>query len=195
MNNKYKDAILYKILRPMAKGLFFLLYTPKIVGRENIPAKGRIILAGNHTHILDSIFLMSSTRRCIHFLAKKELWSGFKKILFGNMGLIPVDRSIHDHSSLQTAEEYLKNEKVIGIFPEGTTRKGRKHLLPFKIGAVKMAHDTDTMIVPFAITGKYKIFSRNLKIVFDKPYKIGDSNLNKENEKLRNKILFMIGEI
>ena len=61
----------------------------------------------------------------MHFLAKKELWRGFKKILFANMGLIPVDRSKKDHNSLVKAEEYLNNECLIGIFPEGTTEKGR----------------------------------------------------------------------
>ena len=193
MKNKHKDSILYKILRPIAKILFLLLYTPKIIGKDNIPKTGRIILAGNHTHILDCILLMTSTKRSIHFLAKKELWSGFGKILFSNMGLIPVDRTIHDHSALNIAKEYLQNEKVIGIFPEGTTEK-KSELLPFKIGAVKMAHDTDTMIVPFCITGKYKIFSRNLKIVFDKPIKIENSDLNKENKRLKDKIYFMIGD-
>ena len=189
---KCKDEVLYKILRPLAKLLFFAFYTPKIVGKENIPKNGRIILAGNHTNILDCILLMSSTKREIHFLAKKELWEGPKGILFGHMGLIPVDRSIHDSEPLKIAKGYLKNEKVIGIFPEGTTEKGRG-LLPFKIGAVKMAYDTDTMIVPFCITGKYKIFSRSLKIVFDKPLNIKDS-LEKENKKLRDKISSMIEE-
>ena len=192
---KYNDVLLYKIVRPIIKFLFLILYTPKIMGEENIPKQGRIILAGNHTNNFDCILLMSSTKRCIHFLAKKELWSGPKKIIFSNMGLIPVDRKKHDHTSLEDAENYLKNEKVIGIFPEGTTRKGKEKLLPFKIGAVKMAYDTDTKIIPFSITGDYKLFSKNLKITFDKPVKIENQDLDNENEKFRNKIYSMIGDV
>ena len=47
-----------------------------------------------------------------------------------------------------------------------------------------MAHDTDTLIVPFIITGKYKIFKNNLTIEFLKPYKLKSDDLTKENEKL-----------
>ena len=137
---------------------------------------------------------MLSTKRSIHFLAKKELWKGPKKILFSNMGLIPVDRKIKDHNSLVLAEHYLKNEKLIGIFPEGTTEKEKEVLLPFKMGAVKMAYDTNTKIVPFIIKGEYKLFSKDLKIIFDKPIEINNSDLVKENQKLVNKISSMMEE-
>lgn len=185
MKEKYNESLFYKIVRPIIK-LLFKLYTPKIIGKENIPKNGRIILAGNHTNNFDCLLLISSTKRCIHFLAKDELWKGYKKIIFSNLGLIPVNRREKSHHSLEMAENYLKDEKVIGIFPEGTFSKERRELLPFKIGAVKMAHDTDTMIVPFAITGTYKLFSKDLKIIFDKPISISGNDLDKENEKLRN---------
>ena len=180
---KYKDVLLYKILRPIINVLFRIIWTPKYIGLENIPESGRVVLAGNHTSILDSLFLISCTKRNIHFLAKKELWKGPKKILFNNLGLIQVDRSIHDHDALMHAKKYLKKDLVIGIFPEGTTRKGRKKMRPFKFGAVKMAHDTKTKIVPFVINGKYRLFSRSLKIEFLKPVTIGN-NLERENIRL-----------
>ncbi|MBE6138566.1 MAG: 1-acyl-sn-glycerol-3-phosphate acyltransferase [Firmicutes bacterium] len=189
---KYKDVLLYKILRPVITFLFKVLYRPKILGTENIPKNGRIILAGNHTHNLDCAILISSTKRNIHFLAKVELFKGFKKILFSNMGLIPVNRKIKDHNVLVHAYNYLENEKVIGIFPEGTHGKGK--ILPFKIGAVKMAYETKSDIVPFAITGTYKILSNDLKIVFGKPIKIESNNLDKENKKLRNIVVKMAGD-
>ena len=45
---------------------------------------------------LINILLISSTKRVIHFLAKDELMVGMKRIIFKNMGLIPVNRRIHD---------------------------------------------------------------------------------------------------
>ena len=191
MNNKYNDVMLYKILRPIVKFLVKILYRPTIIGKGNIPKEGRIILAGNHTNNFDCLLLMSSTKRNVHFLAKDELWKGFKKILFSNMGLIPVNRRQKDHKALEHAYSYLNNEKVIGIFPEGTVSKNG--LLPFKMGAVKMAHETNTKIVPFAITGKYKLFFNELKIVFEEPITIKSDDLDIENEKLRNKISKMVG--
>ena len=55
--------------------------------------------------------------------------------------------------------------------------------MPFKFGAVKMARDTRTPIIPFVITGKYKPFERNIKIQFMEPITVAD-NLEEANEKL-----------
>ncbi|MBR6690722.1 MAG: 1-acyl-sn-glycerol-3-phosphate acyltransferase [Bacilli bacterium] len=187
---RYDDVFLYKLLRPIITLLFKVLYSPKIVGANNIKKSGKVILAGNHNNNLDGAILISSTKRNIHFLAKIELFKGIKKIFFNNFGLIPVDRSKRNRKSLEMAYEYLKNDKVIGIFPEGTFGKGK--ILPFKLGAVKMAYETNSEIVPFAITGNFKIFSKNLKIEFGKPIKIKSDNLEKENENLRNIVVGMV---
>lgn len=185
MKKQYEDVLFYKIIRPIITLFFPLLFKPKIIGKENIPNTGAVVLAGNHTHIFDCLLLISSTKRCIHFLAKKELWSGIKKIIFANLGLIPVDRKKKDHKSLEEAEKYLNNEKVIGIFPEGTTEKEKGKMLPFKMGAIKMAKDTNTKIVPFAIKGDYKLFSKTLSITFGKPIEVRNEDLEVEKERLR----------
>ena len=181
---QYKDAFLYKVIRPIITVLFPLSFQPKIIGKEYIVDYEPLILAGNHTNILDCLLLMSCTKRNIHFLAKQELWKGPKKIIFNNLGLIPVNRGQKDHKALEMARNYLNNNKVIGIFPEGTIEKEKGILLPFKIGAVKLAKDTNAKIVPFAIKGDYKLFSRNLSITFGKPITIVDDNLEKEKERL-----------
>lgn len=187
-----KESIFYTIIRPFIKVFTFVFIHPKYIGLDNIPKDGRIILAGNHTSIFDSLVLISSTKRNIHFLAKNELWNGPKRIIFSNLGLIPVNRKTKDIFALSEAEKYLEFEKVIGIFPEGTTEKGRG-ILPFKIGTVKMAYDTDSVIIPFAIIGKYGLFKR-IKIVFLKPFKVTDSNLDKANDKLKKIITTAIKE-
>ena len=189
---KYNDSIFMKIIRPIITLLFKIIYNPTIIGKENIPKEEKIILAGNHTNNLDCLLLISSVKRNIHFLAKDELWKGPKKIIFNNLGLIKVNRRKKDKECLINAINYLKNEKVIGIFPEGTI--GKKKLLPFKIGTVKMAYETNSEIIPFVITGKYKILFNNLKIEFCKPIKIKNNDLTKENENLRNIIIKMVGD-
>lgn len=178
---KKNDALLYRISRPIVAFLFKLFYMPEIKGCENI-SDGKLVLAGNHTSILDCLLLMSSTKRSIHFLAKKELWRFPACLIFSNMGLIPVDRSIHDKSALISAYEYLNNDALVLVFPEGTTEKGRG-VLPFKIGAVKMARETDSKIVPFVIKGNYRFLKKGISIEFLKPITIKD-DLSKENSRL-----------
>ena len=182
-----KEPILYRILRPIINILIKVVFRPTYIGKEYIPKKGKIVLAGNHTNNLDCLLLISSTKRTIHFLAKDELTKGIKKILFNNMGIIPVNRRIHDKNALAKAIDTLNKDKVIGIFPEGTINKTKDIIMPFKIGAVKMANDTNTPIVPFIITGKYKIFNNNLKIEFLNPIKYKKvEDLTTYNEELMN---------
>ena len=189
---KYNDVLLYKIIRPIVTFFIKLVYRPKIIGVENIKESGRLILAGNHTNNFDSLLLISSTKRNIHFLAKIELFSGMKKILFNNLGLIPVDRKKKKQDDVyKHSYNYLNNDKVIGIFPEGTI--GKNGLLPFKSGVINMAIKTNCEIVPFVITGNYKLFSNNLKIEFGKPIKITGNDVKIETERLRNVIIDMIG--
>jgi 1-acyl-sn-glycerol-3-phosphate acyltransferase len=128
--------------------------------------------------------LISCTKRTVHFLAKEELSHGLKKIIFKNMGIIFVNRKIHDKNALKNAIDVLNHDKVIGIFPEGTVSHG--DVLPFKIGAVKMASSTGSFIVPFSISGKYKFRSRNLTIKFMEPIEIYKTDdLSSQNESLR----------
>ena len=183
----YKDTMLYKIVRPIGKLFIKLVYRPRIINKDYIPESGRVILAGNHTNNLDCILLLSTTKRQIHYLAKDELIKGWKKSIFINLGIIPVNRKIHDKSVIPAAKKYLDNELVIGIFPEGTTEKGCGYILPFKPGAVKLSYETDTKIVPFKIIGEYKPFKKGLTIIFDKPIK-ANKDIELSNKKLYNKI-------
>lgn len=179
-----KEPLLYKFFRPILTFLFRIIYWPTYKGLEYIPKEGRVVLGGNHTCFLDCVLLMSCTKRVIHFLAKDSLIKGLKGLIFKNMGIIPVNRSIHDKDALKSAKKTLTEEKVIGIFPEGTINRTKDFVMPFKIGCVKMAHDTDSTIIPFAITGKYRRFRKSITIEFLEPYKIANDNLTEENNKL-----------
>ena len=180
---------LYRILRPIVLLLFKGIYRIKVINKKSIPKVGPIIFVGNHKHNYDFISLMCGTKRTIHFLAKKELidkhgW------LFNKLPVIPVDRSTKNKEAIEEASRLANNGEVIGIFPEGTFNKTEYVIMPFKYGAVKIACLTNATIIPFAITGNYKIFKRNLKIEFGKPYKIEDKrDLTKENIKLMNKVV------
>ena len=114
-----KDEILYKISRPVIRVLFNFFYKPTYIGRENIPSSGSFVLAGNHTSYLDPLLLMSVSKRTIHFLAKDSLVKGVKGLVFKHMGIIPVNRKIHDKDALRNAKEALNNKKVIGILTLG----------------------------------------------------------------------------
>jgi len=185
-----KEPILYRILRPMDK-IFIKSFRPTYIGLDNIPSDCGLILAGNHTSYLDPLLLMSSTKRCIHFLSKIELYKGIKKYFFKNVGIIPVDRKKKNPEAINLANKYLLDNKVIGIFPEGTINRTNDIIMPFKYGAVRMAKDTNSYIVPFAISNKYKFLRKSVIISFGKPYKV-TGDIEKENKKLENKVIELL---
>lgn len=190
-NKKSKSPILYVLLRPLGVGLFWIMFRPKVRGRENIPKKGNVVLAGNHTSGWDCFTVISGTRRCIHFLAKKEIFANkFLDWFFKSAGIIPVDRQNGDKAALLAAKDYLNDGCVVGIFPEGTAVKENPHeLFAFKMGAVKMAYDTNTQIVPFTIVGEYKFWGKsNVEIIFQPPYSLESDDLVAENDILKGKV-------
>jgi len=189
-----KKNYLYGFLRPFLSTLFKLWYHPTIIGKENIPKDGRLIIAGNHIHIFDPILVGSSMKRRMYSLAKKELFSSGFGFFFRAVGCIPIDRKSKNEEARRISEECLNDENVLYIAPEGTRNKTDKILLDFKYGAVSLAKKTNTKIVPYAVTGDYKFRSKNLKIVFSEPLDFSNETIQKSNEILYDKVKTMILE-
>ena len=178
-----KDKFFYSFVKPIVRFIIVLLFRPKVIGLDNIPKEGRVILAGNHTKWLDPVMLVAINKRQLHFLAKEELFHGITKFIVLGMGCIPVNRKIHDKDALESAYKTLEIDNVIGIFPEGTINRTDDVIMPFKMGAGKMSEKTNSPIVPFGITGKYKLFGKNrIRIEFFKPFVAND--LENDNKKL-----------
>ena len=187
-----KDVpILYKILRPIVKPIFLLYYNPKIINKEYIPKDGSILIVGNHIHLFDQFLTIFATKRGIHYMAKKEYFDNpLTKVFFKMVKCIPVDRSKKDENAKSKALDVLKNGGgAIGIFPEGTRNKTKEKLLAFKYGTVSMAKKTNSLIVPFGISGDYKFRSKNLKIKIGKPIDVSKLTIEEANKKLYDEIL------
>lgn len=180
-----KMPILYRTGRFILGPFFKWYYNPTIIGKENIPKDGAILIVGNHKHLYDQCLSIISTKRFIKYMAKREYFDNKKtRWFFKAVGCISVDRSVHDGKAKGEAIETLKNGGAIGLFPEGTRNKTQEFLLPFKFGAVSMAKKTDAYLVPFGITGDYVFRSKNLVIKYGKPFKVTDMELEEANNLL-----------
>lgn len=190
-----KMPLLYRVGRFILGPIFKFYYHPTIIGKENIPTDGAILIVGNHKHLYDQCLSIISTKRFIRYMAKKEYFDNKKTAwFFKRTGCISVDRKNHDNVAKEKAMETLKTGGAVGLFPEGTRNKTKEFLLPFKFGAVSMAKKTDAYLVPFGITGDYVFRSKNLVIRYGKPFKVTDMELEDANELLFNTVKELMEE-
>lgn len=117
MENNHKR---YNFFKGALGILFRVAYRPKYENIENIPTEGPIIVCGNHIHLYDQCLPILSTKRMLHYMAKKEYFDGPFAWFFKASGCISVNRSIHDESAKEKALEVLNNGYGLGIYPEGT---------------------------------------------------------------------------
>lgn len=184
---------LYRFLRFIFLPWFRLLYRPTILGSENIPANRSAVIAGNHMHALDPILVDTCTKRVVRTLAKKELHDGTFGFLFRGVGTIPVDlHSKENKAALSAAIAALEDGCLINLSPEAKRNYTNELLLPFKYGAVAMASRTGSPIVPYAIAGEYRLFSKKLTILFGAPFYVGDMDLKCANKALYDRIAALL---
>lgn len=184
----------YILLKPLFKIYYLIKYRPTIIGKENIPKKGPIIVCGNHIHTHDQFNVMIVTRRVIHYMAKEEYFEGKQAWFFKLVRCIKVDRKNHDDNAKEIALHILNKGGAVGLFPEGTRNKTKGtpdevDLLPFKFGAVSLASKTGAYIVPFGVSGEYTGKKGKLTTRIGKPFKVDGMSLEEANDVLRQKIL------
>ena len=183
---------LYLDLKPIIDNLIDLLFKPTITYQEEIPTNEKIILAGNHMSNFDPLLLARGVDRQIHFLAKYQLFKGPLKFLMNNIESIPVKRDGNDIECLKRAIDYLNEEKCLGIFPEGTRNTTDNLILPFKLGTIMIAKRSKSDIIPFSITGNYKLVKNNLRLSFGKRIKTSDYSSKELLEKLESDVKTLI---
>lgn len=159
-------------LYTFAKNLVYVLLKPlyrfEVIGREDFPQEGGVLLCSNHIDNLDPPVVGINAPRDVHFMAKEELFSVpvLGKLLPG-LNAFPVKRGMSDREALRKGMKLLKEGKVVGLFPEGTRSKTGE-LQEGLAGAGFFALRTNVQVVPCAIIGPYKPFKK-LKVVYGKP--------------------------
>ena len=171
---KILDFILYNSVKSVGKIIFRFLYKIEIVNEQAIPTKGGILLAGNHSSWLDTLFLNYAIKRPLYFVTGDFI---FRAPVLGklvkHMGAIPMTKSEDgDSLGLETAIQRLKEGNVLCIFPEGKLSVDGK-LGRFRNGVSIIQKETGAKILPFYLHGAIDTWShKQKKIQFFKKIKI-----------------------
>ncbi|AIQ48193.1 acyl-phosphate glycerol 3-phosphate acyltransferase [Paenibacillus sp. FSL R7-0273] len=158
--------MIYVFCRGLLRLIYAILFPLKIVGRENVPKEGGVLLCANHISLLDPMTIGIKLERQVKYMAKAELFAvpvlGW---LIGKLGAFPVKRGGVSKESIKTALNTLRGGHVMGIFPEGTRNSDTGVA---KKGAASFALRSGAAVVPAAIVGSYKPF-RRMTVIYGQP--------------------------
>ena len=116
-----------------------------------MPNDKGFILVSNHISNFDPIFVAVKVKPRCYFMAKEELFRNpFVSLIIRGLGAFPVSRGKGDTAAVEKAVGYVKEGKVVAIFPEGHRSPDGK-LQKLKSGAVVIAAETGGGMQPCVV--------------------------------------------
>lgn len=133
-----------------------------IVGDENVPERGGAVMVINHTGYFDFAYAglaAQKSGRLVRFMAKDTVFTHpVSGPLMRGMRHIPVDRAAGS-DSYAAAVAALRSGEIVGVFPEATISRSFE-LKAFKTGAARMAMEAQVPIIPLAIWGSQRVWTK-----------------------------------
>jgi acyl-[acyl-carrier-protein]-phospholipid O-acyltransferase / long-chain-fatty-acid--[acyl-carrier-protein] ligase len=140
------------LVRFVVGRIFSNHYRIEVLGLDNLPSRGGVLLLGNHISWLDWAMLQIASPRPVRFVMHKAIYQKwFLKWFLDFFGVVPIAGG-HSKESLQKINGLLKAGEVVCLFPEGAiSRNGQ--LGEFKKGFEKTVEGVEGVIVPFYLHG------------------------------------------
>ena len=151
-------AAFYSTCRHLQGVTLKLFSNYQVIGQENIPPMGPLIVVSNHLSFIDPSVLSHAVKRRLNFLAKSSLFTGFpvSQMLYA-YGAHPLNRQGADIAAVRWAKEKLSRDGTLVIFPEGTRSNGK--MIRGKQGVARIIQMTGSPILPVGITGTQNLQS------------------------------------
>lgn len=199
---KYRDKPIYGwygFCRWTVRWTIFNIWARlRVMGRENVPKHGPVLIASIHLSELDPPAVACATRRHLRFFAKEELFKGFFGKLITSVGSFPVRRGASDSEAIRKTLDFLKTDQAVLLFPEGTRGDGVT-LGPLGRGAAMIAKRSGAWVVPAAVCGTQHLLPRGAKkiqrgkiaVAFGKPFRYVDLGEDRDAfmQRLQNDLL------
>jgi 1-acyl-sn-glycerol-3-phosphate acyltransferase len=188
----------YSVVRYICNAVIHVLFKIQLKGIDDFPMEGAVIVYSNHKSMWDPVIIGCLLKRPIYFMAKEELFRNpVMRLIVTKLRAFPVKRGTPDRKAIKRALELLNEKQVLGIFPEGTRSKDGKLHEPESGVALLAAKSKDVTLVPVAIIGGYKWFSR-IDVIFGAPiefdkYHQKDEKMN--SQELKNISIALFSEV
>jgi 1-acyl-sn-glycerol-3-phosphate acyltransferase len=165
LHQKGQDKVVYNALRWIAQLLFKLLSRVEVIGRENVPLQGGIILAVNHLSRIDPplVFALLERQDATVLAADKYKKNLFFRLAIESVRGIWINRDEADFNALREALHHLQQGGLLGIAPEGTrSRSGA--LIQAKTGIAYLADKAHVPVLPIAVWGTESAFHQLFRL-------------------------------
>lgn len=165
-------------LRATTRTLAELLCRMEVIGIENVPSQGGVIIATNHLSRLDPALVFAYLDRDDVSALVADKYKRYPLIpwLIDVLHGIWINREEADFRAIRAASQYLRQGGILGISPEGT-RSPTRTLQPAKTGVAYLADKAGVPIVPVAITGTeqaigswLKLRRPGIRLLFGRPF-------------------------
>lgn len=165
MSEKYpypRRQISRKLIHYLTIAAFNILTDFQIEGRENLPKEGPLLVVANHFCFVDPVAVVRTVPWPMEFVGGAEFPHAPKIVqsLPKLWGFFPLRRGTASRDALRAAEAVLKQDGVLGIFPEGGS--WAEVLRPARPGAAYLSSRTGAKILPIALYGFNDIFPLQL---------------------------------
>jgi 1-acyl-sn-glycerol-3-phosphate acyltransferase len=141
-----------------------VLFAPRVLGAERVPADGAVLLVANHRSLSDGLFQAVASPRALRWMGMAELFrSPLRARLILALGAFPVRRGSGDAHAIDTARELLEQGQAVAIYPEGRLHfrspepVGEPHS-----GAGRLALQTGARLVPMGMVGTDRLLAAAL---------------------------------
>lgn len=127
-------------------------YKVDVVGFDNLPKTGGVLLLGNHISWIDWAMIQIASPRAVRFVMLRSIYEQwYLKPIFKFFGVVPIS-SGQSKEALQQINELLIAGEVVCLFPEGAiSRTGSLGL--FHSGFERVVEGVQGSIIPFYLHG------------------------------------------
>ncbi len=115
----------FDFVRALVHGLCRLWFRIEIIGRERFPVTGAFIVSPVHRSYIDTLLIMTITRRRLRFMGGESLWQCRPLAwILSTLGGIRLEPGTPLRATLRVAERVLESGEPLAIFPEGSRGEG-----------------------------------------------------------------------
>ena len=160
----------------------------KIVGRENLPATGGVLVVANHLADVDPPFLClaCAPRPVITLGDSRHFTRRPLGYLLSALGTVPLRMGTADTRALRVAADHLRAGRLVLIYPEGRPSFSGE-VQAFADGVGLLALTEGVCVVPAAIWGAQTVMRRRIpsgrgpvRIAFGRPVRVPNDGRRRE---------------